>query len=130
MHNFTSIIILMIATTSLSLAQGGPGRQFNPTQMANDEKQILLDSIKGLNDDQQLIIDAIYQDYISAVTKARENFDSGDRASMRASMMKVQEEKNEALAAVLTEEQYSDFLEILERRREQAQQRRQGRRNQ
>ena len=83
MHNFTSIIILMIATTSLSVAQGGPGRQFNPTQMANDEKQILLDSIKGLNDDQQLIIDAIYQDYVSAVTKARENFDSGDRASRR-----------------------------------------------
>lgn len=125
------LLILAIVFPSILMAQGGPGmgRQFDPAQMVAAEKQLLLDSIQGLNDDQKLIINAIYDDYESAFTKARENMDPDSRQAMRESMMKIRDDKNEALQAVLTEEQYKAFNEILKRRREQAQQRRQRGRN-
>lgn len=125
------LILIAIAIPTLLLAQGGPGmgRQFDPAQMVAAEKKLLLDSVQGLNDDQKLIINAIYEDYESAFTKARGNANPDNREAMRESMMKIRDEKSEALQAVLTEEQYKAFDEILKRRREQAQQRRRRDRN-
>lgn len=129
MKRYLLFMAMLLTSTALLRAQGGQGggRQFDPAKMVAAEKQLLLDSIGGLNDDQKLIINAIYNDYEAAFVAARENMDPDNRAAMRESMVKIRDEKNEALQAVLTEEQYKAFDEMLTRRRERAQQRRRGR---
>ena len=130
MRSILLLFIILVSLTSL-LAQGGPGmgRPFDPARMAAAEKQLLLDSINGLNDDQKIIIEAIYEDYASSFSGARENMDPDNRSAMREKMMKIRDEKNEALKAVLTEDQFDRFSEILEKRRMQAQERRRQSRN-
>ena len=119
--------LILIAIPTLLLAQpgsGGPGRQFDPEQMANAEKQLLLDSISGLNGDQKLIIEEIYKDFSATTSKAREEADPDNREVMRATMMSIREEKDEALQAILTADQYSKFQIMLDNRREQGRNRR------
>jgi hypothetical protein len=125
------LLILLIAVTGslTGMAQSGPGmgRQVDPSRLVQAEKQLLLDSIAGLNDDQKLIIEAIYVDYEAAIVKARENMNPDDREAMRAGMNEIRTNKNAALKEILTEEQLSAFEEILARRREAMRQRRQNR---
>ena len=120
---------LMLVISLSAFAQGGPGmgRQFNPDAMVAAEKQLLLDSVSGLNDDQKLIIEAIYEDYKAALETARENMDPDNRQAMRENMVKIRDEKGAALKEILTEEQFQAFEDILARRREQMRQRRPNR---
>ena len=113
----------------ISFAQGGPGggRQFDPERMVDAEKKLLLDSIAGLNDDQKLIITAIYDDYASALSSARDNMSPDNREAMRSTMTKIRDDKNQALEEILTDEQMKSFKAMLERRREEMRQRRQSR---
>lgn len=129
MRKYLILITLCITSQHLSLAQGGPGRgrQFDPTQMVTAEKQLLLDSITGLSDDQKLIIEVIYNDYLAAFEKAQESMDPDNRQAMRSNMEKIRDDKDAALKEVLTEEQFLSFEEMLASRREQMRQRRQNR---
>lgn len=97
--------------------------------MAGMEKQLLLDSISGLNDDQKLIINEIYKDFAASTSKAMETRDPNNREAMREKMMNIRKEKDDALKAILTEKQFSDFQKLLERQRAAARKRRQGGRN-
>ena len=126
----TLLLMLFILFQQLAMAQGGPGmgRQFDPSRMVAAEKQLLLDSVNGLNDDQKIIIEAIYEDYLAAITKSRESMDDMDRDTMRENMVKIRNEKDKALKEILTEAQNQRFVDILERRREQMRRRR-GTRN-
>ena len=98
------------------------GRQFDPVKMVAAEKQILIDSIAGLNVDQSLIINEIYKDYEASFLEAREKADPNNREAMRSTMMNIRKEKDEALEAILTEEQFAKFQQILKDRRDKAQQ--------
>ena len=100
------------------------GGQFDPSKMVTAEKQLLLDSITGLNDDQKLIIDQIYKDYEAAFTKARESANPDNREAMRENMLQIRGEKTDALQAILTAEQFAHFDKILTERRERARKRR------
>ena len=126
MKNILALVILLATSTSITFAQGGPvmGRQFDPAKMVAAEKQLLMDSVSGLNNDQKLIINEIYKDYKASFLVARENADPGNREAMRSSMMSIRKEKDEALSAILTEEQFVKFEQLLKDRREKSQQRR------
>ena len=127
MISIVKYTVLLLVLPTLLLAQPGPGRQgmrVDPEQMANAEKQLLSDSISGLNEDQKLIIDEIYKDFSAASSKAVEGANPDNREAMRETMMSIRKEKDEALQAILTAEQYSKFQELLDKRREQARNRR------
>ena len=100
------------------------GGQFDAAKMVAAEKQLLLDSITGLNDDQKLIIDEIYKDYEATFTEARESANPDNREAMRENMMRIRGEKTDALQAILTAEQFAHFDKILTARRERARARR------
>ena len=127
MKRLIYLIAFLLSNSSIILAQGGPGmpgRQFDVAKMVAAEKQLLLDSVSGLNEDQKLIINQIYQDYETAFNEGRKSMDPDNRESMREQMMKIRDEKTEALKAILTENQFNTFQAILEKRREQARNRR------
>ena len=120
-------ILLLLVFPTLVLAQSGPNRQgmrLDPKQMAEAEKQLLLDSISGLNNDQKLIIEEIYKDFGIALIRAREGADPDNREAMRETMMSIRKGKDEALQAILTTEQHLKFQIVLDKRREQARNRR------
>ena len=102
-----SIIVIGIFIQPLaSSAQGGQRQRMDPAQMVAAEKQIVLDSIDGLNEEQKLILNEIYKDYEKSLTAARASADTGNREEMRAAMTTVRDEKNASLKAILTEDQY------------------------
>ena len=103
---------------------GGPGGRRDPGAMVKAEKQLVLDSISGLNDDQKLIIDQIYQDYESSFAKARETMTPDNREAARATMTAIRDSKNEALQAILTEEQFGKYQALMEMVRERAREQR------
>ena len=123
---FISTLLGILGSISISSAQ-----ETNPPQQRGQrggqfvamEKQMVLDSISGLNDDQKLIIQVIYDDYEKSLTSARSEA-TGDREAMREKMTGIRDGKNEAMKAVLSEEQYKEFEAMLARRRSQMQNRR------
>lgn len=101
---------------------GGQGR--DPAKMIAMEKQMLLDSIAGINTEQKLIIDQIYVDYEASLLKMREEMqNSGDREAMREQMMGIREGKEEALKAIFTAEQYSEYERLMKEARERMRER-------
>jgi hypothetical protein len=127
MKRFIYTIMLITAIATSCYSQGGAaGRQFDPERVVNAEKRLLMDSISGLNEDQKLVIEVIYQDYAAALIKGRETADPNDREQMRDTMLKIRNEKSDALKDILTEDQYKSFEELLARRRDRMRQRRQG----
>ena len=131
MNKAIYILGILVCISSTSYGQGGPGMggQFDPAKMVAAEKQLLLDSITGLNDDQKLIIDEIYKDYEATFSKARESANPDNREAMRENMMRIRGEKTDALQAILTAEQFAHFDKILTARRERARARRGNNRN-
>lgn len=96
----------------------------DPAEMVKREKQMLLDSISGLNDDQKIIIDQIYIDYRQAISDARKDMSPDNREVMRNKIIKIRDEKDEAIKAILTEEQFNQYLAIIKRQQEQRRNRR------
>ena len=125
----SALFLFVFFYCGISLAQTPQGRQGmrDPSQMANQEKKLLLDSIESLNEDQKLIIEEIYRDYAESLKKVKANMQTGDREAMRSKMLKVREEKTEALKAILTEDQYQRFETLMRARREQFRNRRPNR---
>ena len=121
----TSIIVIGIFIQSTdSFAQGGQRQRMDPAQMVAAEKQIILDSIEGLNNEQKLILNEIYKDYEKSLTIMRANADPENREEMRAGMTSIRNEKNESLKAILTGEQYLRYDAIMKAVRESMGQRR------
>ncbi|MEN8251256.1 MAG: hypothetical protein ABFS32_20155 [Bacteroidota bacterium] len=129
MHKLYLIIIILFSSgiSHAQNPQGRQGRQGNmrdPAQIANLEKQMILDSITTLNEDQKLIINHIYNDFGEAIKKARTGMEPGNPEGMRDKMMKVREQKDDALKAILTEEQYKKYERIMRARMQQGRKRR------
>ena len=107
-------------------AQGGPGGGGrDPGQMVEAEKEMVLDSLSSLNEDQKFIINEIYKDYEASITQLRAVSNPDDREAMRNQMTKLRDGKNDALEAILTEEQFIKYQALMAVLREQMR----GRRN-
>ena len=105
--------------------QGAPGNrggrpQMSPEEMLKRQTQRLVDELK-LNKDQEAKVLAINKKYMEKnpidFSKMRDATDD-ERAKMRDEMMKVQNEKNKEIKAVLTPEQAKLFDENLKKREE------------
>ena len=99
------------------VAQGGEMRR-DASKIIEAEKSILTDSLTSLSDDQKLIIDQIYKDFESEFTAARASVEPDNREVMMLTMQKIRESKNESLKAILTEEQYKKFEDIMKKMRQ------------
>jgi len=104
--------------------QNGPGNrggrpQMNPEEMLKRQTQRLVDELK-LNKDQEAKVHAINKKYMEKRTdwgKMRGANDE-ERAKMRESMQKVQEEKNKEIKALLNADQLKLFDEMQKKREE------------
>jgi len=118
--NMSIIIgILLISTVSF-----GQGRRMDPEEMAKRNTAMMKDSL-DLTSDQLTKVEAINLEAAAKMNKAFEEA-SGDRESMRATMGKLNEETNDKLKVVLTEEQWNKYEIIVEQRRKQMRERRGG----
>ena len=114
--------IIFSLTTTTSMAQGGPGggNRPNPAEMVAKEKQMLMDSIPSINEDQKVILDVIYTDYETEISNLRANASPDNREAMRTQMRTIRDQKNESLKAILTEEQYKKYNALMKTMRDQA----------
>ena len=117
------ILLLGFSTITLfflpkSLLAQDQGMRRDASKIIETEKNILTDSLPSLSSDQKLIIDQIYKDFEREFKTARANAEPGNREAMMSSMQKIRESKNESLMAILTEEQYSKFEEIMKNMRQ------------
>ena len=120
-----SIIFSLAATTSMAQGGGpGGGNRSNPAEMVAKEKQMLLDSIPSINEDQRVILDIIYTDYETEISNQRANANPDNREAMRTQMRTIRDQKNESLKAILTEDQYKKYNALMKSMRNQAGQRR------
>ena len=115
--------IIFSLTATASMAQGGGpggGGRPNPAQMVAKEKQMLVDSIPSINEDQKVILEVIYTDYETELSNLRANANPNDREAMRTQMRTIRDQKNESLKAILTEEQYKKYSALMKTMRDQA----------
>lgn len=104
----------MVGSMLLAQEQRQQRRNFDPTQMANREKEKVYEKLAALTDDQKAIIDVIYENYATSFAEARKNMTPGDREGMRESMMKVRKEKDDSMKEILTAEQFTEYETLLE----------------
>ena len=122
--NFLVLGLILLPTQSFSQGGGGGGPRRDVSEIFAAEKQIIIDSLTGVNDDQKLIIEEIYKDYEKSMTNLRANANPDNRETMRTDMTALRDGKNESLKAILTDEQYQQFDAIMKARRETMGQRR------
>ncbi len=115
MKTFLSVVMTLIVISSLNLviAQPGGGRggpNMDPAEMANRQTERMTTALE-LSEEQAANIKEINLTYADIVMEARENR-SGDREEMREKMQGIRADRNEELKTVLTEEQYTTYLEL------------------
>jgi len=135
-QNFKMIGLAILAslfTLNISAqGPGGPGRGFQMTE--DDIKAQVAGTAKTLNltDDQQKKVLSTEMDFYNKMQiefqKMRsEGGPPADRDAMREKMMKMRDDRNAAYKAVLTDDQYKQFIDMQEQRmREMREQREQG----
>ena len=107
------IFLIVFIAVSAGIAQE---RTWDPEVMAEREKQVVLDSIPDLSDDQKLVIGEIYQNYAERI-KASLDSSAGDREKMRTAFMEARTAKNELLQEILTADQWAVYERITTRGR-------------
>lgn len=122
---------LFFAISAYSFAQQGEGRgRRDPAAMVDREKQMVLDSIPSLTEDQIQLIEFVYAQYGESLKTARDEVrESGDREGMRAKMQAIRKEKNAGLKDIFNEEQMTSYKELMETVRQNMQERREKRRD-
>jgi len=130
---FKSIgLTLLVSLFALNIAAQGPGRGF---QMTEEDIKARVDntaqSLK-LNDDQHKKVLAVEMDFSNKMQIEFQKMRNAggpptDREAMREKMMKMRDERNAAYEAVLTTDQYKQFIDMQEQRmREMREQRQQS----
>jgi len=122
-----SIILFSLFTTIASVAYA----QQDPTELASREKQMVLDSIPSLTDDQKQLLEFVYTQYGESLKSVREEMQAngGDREAMRGKMQAIRKEKNDGLKDIFNEEQMTTYKAMMEKVRENMQQRRGKKKN-
>ena len=104
---------------------GGPGRGpggggFDPDEMIKREKQNVFKAITDLSDDQKILLDGIYDEFSLAFKELRdEMMETRDFQAMRPKMEALRTEKDDLIGDVLNEDQYALYLNLVEERRKQ-----------
>lgn len=91
------------------------GRGMSEEDRAKRYEQLKTDL--GLNDQQVDSLKAIDTAFFTKMREQREK-SGGDRDAMRADMQKMNEERNERVKAILSEEQYKKYVEAESQRRQ------------
>jgi len=112
-------VLALAGTAPQALAQAGGGFG-DPAERINQQKQVVLDSVRDLSDDQKLIIDQIYADFTEQVVALR---NGGDFMAMREQLPAIAEQRDTAMKDLLTEDQYAQYEAILAVGRERMRQR-------
>ncbi len=134
------IAFLLLGTIDLFAQQGpppggpprgrGPGG-FDPSEMVQREKQNVYKAIDDLSDDQKLLLDGIYDEFILSFKELRdEMMQSRDFQAMRPKMEALRDEKDQLIKDVLNEDQFAIYQGIMENRRNQMRNNMQRRRDQ
>ncbi|MEQ6166140.1 hypothetical protein AAOE16_03005 [Ekhidna sp. MALMAid0563] len=119
-----SMLILFLGISISTLAQppgGGRGGRpgGGPEQMIEREKQTLYSKVEDLTDDQKLLLDGIYEEFLVIFQESMEEMrQSNDRESRREKMEALRKEKDELIADVLNEDQFKIYESISRTRRE------------
>jgi Spy/CpxP family protein refolding chaperone len=127
-----ALLVSLFAMNISAQGQGGPGRGFQMTE--DDIKEQVKNTAETLklNDQQHKKVLAVELDFynkrqIEFQKMRNAGGPGGDREAMREKMMKMRDERNAAYEAVLTPEQYKQFIDLQDqRRREMREQRQQG----
>ena len=116
-------LALLVSLFALNISAQGPGRGF---QMTEDDIKERVDNTAQtlkLNDDQHKKVLTVEMDFYNKMQiefqKMRNAGGSpaeGDREAMRAKMMKMRDERNAEYEAILTPDQYKQFIDMQEQR--------------
>lgn len=117
MKTIGTIILLALINISAAVAQGqGPGQRqgnMNRGERVSQEKVQVLAKVTTLSDDQKMLFEVIYDDYLKAFEGAFSG-EPGDREGMRAKMTKIRTDKDEAIKELFTEEQFVLYKEVID----------------
>lgn len=106
---------LLFSMITFANAQGGGRPMGTPEERAAKTLTMLTEKLT-LNADQQTKVKAILLDQNTQVAKAREEAGE-DRQAARAKMMKIMEDNNVKINAVLTDDQKKTYATYLEERK-------------
>jgi len=121
------LLLLLVFCTVPGYAQPGQGQGMRRQWSEEDVKarvESLADTLK-LSEKQEKEVLAFELEFYKTMQKERENFDpaTGDRDAMRASMMKIRDERDSRYKEVLNDEQYTKYSKMVEERRSRMRQR-------
>ena len=106
---------LLFSMVTFASAQGGGRQMGTPEERATKATTMLMEKLT-LTADQQTKVKAILLDQNTQVAKAREEA-GDDRQAARAKMMKIMEDNNTKINALLTDDQKKAYTTYLEERK-------------
>ena len=133
--NFKTIgFAFMFSLFALNISAQGPGRGFQMTEEDIKERVDNAAQTLKLNDEQHKKALAVEMDFYNKMQIEFQKMRNaggppadGDREAMRAKMMKMRDERNAEYEAILTPDQYKQFIDQQEQRmREMREQRQQS----
>tara|TARA_B100000508_G_C11445508_1_gene271143 strand:- start:483 stop:863 length:381 start_codon:yes stop_codon:yes gene_type:complete len=114
MKKYLLIFLCICGFTTIYAQRPGGG----PETMIAREKQAVLEKITDLSEDQQLLLDGIYDEFAVSLKELFENRTPGSREGMREKFRALRTEKDDLIKDVLKEEQYTIYESIASQRRE------------
>ncbi|MCL6524270.1 MAG: hypothetical protein K6T34_06375 [Thermoflavifilum sp.] len=112
------IPFLFIAIVTLGLwgMQSHAQGRMSPEERAKSFSQRMEQQISGLTDQQKDSIEAINLDISKAMQAAFEQ-NQGDREAMRSAMQSLQQQRDERLRAILNDDQYKQYQDMMQNMR-------------
>ncbi len=123
---------MLLGSLSFTLAQqeGGARRNWDPAQIAEREKKMVLDSLGDLTADQTQLIEFVYAQYGESLQTLMESrTEGGDRQVMMQQVLSIRQEKDKSMQDILNEEQMQAYRLLMKQIRERQQERRERRKN-
>ena len=120
--NFKSLaLVLLVSLFALNISAQGPGRGFQMTEEDIKENVDNTAQTLKLNDEQHKKVLAVEMDFYNKMQiefqKMRnQGGPPSDREAMRAKMMKMRDDRNAEYEAILTPDQYKQFIDMQEQR--------------
>ncbi len=121
MKKFGILFIVMLAVTTMSMAQGfGGGQQMTPEERAKQQTAQIKEAV-GLNADQEKKVYDLNIEQGKQRSKMFEDMQGGggDMSGMREKMTAMQEDMNKKMKAILTADQWTKYEKWQEERRSQ-----------
>ncbi len=126
MKNVAFLLLIPVLCFNNVFAQG-----FDPAEMVAREKENLYKTITDLSDDQIMLIDGVYEEYLQTFTELRDEIrKTRDWQSFRPKIMALQEEKDQLMFDILNQDQFKLYTDQMETNRKNRQNRRRSAENQ